>query len=92
MTRLLWAGGRIAVAAVCLAAILPLAGPAAAQPALSLQPVASGFSGLVGLANARDGSNRLFIVEQSGDIKIYDGSQVLATPFLNIASKVLSGG
>ena len=45
----------------------------------------------VGLVNARDGSNRLFIVEQGGTIKIYDGSQVPATPFLNLTSRVLVG-
>ena len=81
----------ITVAASCLAALLSLGRTAAAQPVLDLQPVASGFSSPVGLVNARDGSNRLFIVEQGGTIKIYDGSQVLATPFLNITSRVLVG-
>jgi FG-GAP repeat len=53
---------------MCLAASLSLAGTAAAQPALNLQLVALGFVNPVGLANARDGSNRLFIVEQGGDL------------------------
>jgi glucose/arabinose dehydrogenase len=87
-----WSRRWIAVAALYLAVSLSLAGTAAAQPALSLQPVASGLVNPVGLVNAHDGSNRLFIIEQGGDIKIYDGSHVLVTPFLNIASRVLSGG
>jgi hypothetical protein len=35
---------------------------------------------------------RLFIVEQAGTIRIHDGAQVLATPFLDITGKVASGG
>ena len=87
-----WSCRWIAVAAMCLATWLSLGGTAAAQPALNLQLAASGFSIPVGIANARDGSNRLFIVELGGVIKIYNGSQVLATPFLDITSKVLTGG
>jgi glucose/arabinose dehydrogenase len=74
-----------------LLALLACTGTAVAQP-LGLQPIASGFVSPVSMANAGDGSKRLFIVEQGGTIRIYNGSQVLATPFLNITSKVLSGG
>ncbi|MEA2987535.1 MAG: hypothetical protein QOG83_246 [Alphaproteobacteria bacterium] len=87
-----WSRLRYVASRTLLAAALSWGGTAAAQPVLDLQLVASGFAGPVGVANARDGSNRLFIVEQGGTIRIYDGAQVLATPFLNITSKVLSGG
>jgi hypothetical protein len=86
----LWSRLRHAITALFLTALLSTSGTAA-QPALDLQLVASGFASPVGIVNARDSSNRLFIIEQAGDIKIYDGTQVLATPFLNIASRVLSG-
>ena len=36
--------------------------------------------------HAGDGSGRLFIVEQSGAIRIWDGNTVLTTPFLNLGS------
>ena len=36
--------------------------------------------------HAGDGSGRLFIVEQSGAIRIWDGNSVLTTPFLNLGS------
>ncbi len=36
--------------------------------------------------HAGDGSGRLFIVEQSGAIRIWDGNTVLATPFINLGS------
>ena len=45
----------------------------------------------VAIANAGDDSGRLFIVEQPGRIMIYNGTQLLATPFLNITSIVNSG-
>ena len=39
-----------------------------------------------------DGSGRLFITTRQGRIRIFNGAQVLATPFLDISSKVLSSG
>ena len=38
--------------------------------------------------HAGDGSNRLFISEQQGTIKIYDGLSLLSTNFLDISAKV----
>ncbi|MBI3703004.1 MAG: PQQ-dependent sugar dehydrogenase [Rhizobiales bacterium] len=79
-----------AAAALYLAALLSLVGTAVAQPALNLQLVASGFSQPLGIVNARDGSNRLFIVEKGGRIRIYNGTQVLGTPFLDISAKIVT--
>jgi glucose/arabinose dehydrogenase len=42
--------------------------------------------------HAGDGSNRLFITEQSGTIKIYNGTSLEATDFLDISSIIASGG
>ena len=53
--------------------------------------VASGLSSPVGLVHAGDGSNRLFILEQEGLIRILQNGQLLPTPFLDIRSKVSSG-
>jgi hypothetical protein len=50
--------------------------------------VASGLVLPVGVAHAGDGSGRLFVVQQTGQIVIWDGAQVLAEPFLDIAAKV----
>lgn len=68
------------------------AGRADAELSISLQQIASGLSSPVYLDDAGDGSGRLFIVEQGGRILIYKNGAVLGTPFLDITSKVLSGG
>lgn len=59
---------------------------------LTLTELISGLSNPVGLANAGDGSNRLFIVEQDGLIRIYDlQTEALRTePFLDIREEVFS--
>ena len=69
-----------------LASILLLTSTAFAQtiPAdLTLVPVATASSP-VAIRNARDGSNRLFIVEKGGVIKILKNGSVLPTPFLTV--------
>ena len=43
------------------------------------------------IANAGDGSGRLFVAEQGGTISIVKGGSVLSTPFLDISGQV-SGG
>jgi glucose/arabinose dehydrogenase len=53
-----------------------------------LTPVASGLERVVALANAGDGSGRLFVVEQVGRIRILDGGQVRPVPFLDISPLV----
>ncbi len=66
-----------------------------AQPELELLEVASGFSSPFAMAHAGDGTARLFVVERSGIIKIIDNigtGSVLSTPFLDIRTKVRSGG
>ncbi len=60
-------------------------------PELELVPVASGLSTPVVVTNAGDGSNRLFIVEKAGRIRIVEDGTLLATPFIDIDSIVNSG-
>ncbi len=83
---------RSALATAALTLLLGL--PAAAQPPadLTLETVASGLDQPLAIRHAGDGSGRIFIVEQPGRIRIFDGAQLLATPFLDITGVVLSGG
>ena len=61
-------------------------------PELELIPVASGLSTPVVVTNAGDGSDRLFIVEKLGRIRIVENGSLLATPFLDIDPVVNSSG
>jgi glucose/arabinose dehydrogenase len=62
------------------------------EPArIALQPVLNGLSGPVFATTARDGSGRLFIVEQEGVIRVLHPGQAPSL-FLDISFRVLSGG
>ncbi len=61
----------------------------AQQPApFQLVEVASDFSRPLYLTNAGDGSNRLFVVEQSGKIWILQDGTRLETPFLDVSDRI----
>jgi glucose/arabinose dehydrogenase len=61
-------------------------------PPLALAEVATGLSSPVDLQMPTDGTNRFFVVEQAGTIKILRNGAVLSQAFLNIQGKVTSGG
>ncbi len=63
-----------------------------AQPVVGFQPIITGLSNPLDIVNPGDGSGRLFIVEQTGKIKIWNGTSVLATPFFDAASVITYGG
>jgi glucose/arabinose dehydrogenase len=68
-----------------------LGGPTTAD--IAFDPKASGLTSPVFITGAGDGTDRFFIVEQTGRIKIWiPGTGVLATPFLNLAGKASVGG
>jgi glucose/arabinose dehydrogenase len=59
---------------------------------IHLRLLASGLSKPVFATSARDGTGRIFIVEQTGKIKILKNGLVRSTPFLNLTSQVSRGG
>ncbi|HEX3034176.1 MAG TPA: PQQ-dependent sugar dehydrogenase [Thermodesulfobacteriota bacterium] len=59
---------------------------------IKLQRVASGFEQPTYLTHADDGSERIFVVEKEGRIKIINDGNALSKPFLDIASRVGSRG
>lgn len=67
-------------------------GTPASPQSIALQPVVSGLSNPLGLEPSPDGSNRLFVVEQGGTILIIQNGALLPAPFLDISSKVTTGG
>jgi hypothetical protein len=58
----------------------------------SLAPVISGLTFPVFVGHAGDGSNRLFIVEQLGTIRVMQQGSSSAETFLDIRPRVLGGG
>lgn len=58
-----------------------------AQDAINLETIASGFTAPVGMAHA--GDQRLFVVEQRGQIRVIDNGVLLPTPFLDISNKLV---
>lgn len=59
---------------------------------MSLEPVATGLASPLFVTGAGDGSGRLFVVEQSGRIRILRDGRILPKPFLDIAERINAGG
>ena len=69
-----------------LSEVAPLGG----TPALTLTPLTTDSSP-VQVTHAGDGSGRLFIVEQTGQIRIYEDGQLLPTAFLDVSALISTG-
>lgn len=54
--------------------------------------MAGGFDRPIGLANAADGTGRLFVIEQAGVIRVLDQGLNRPEPFMDIRSRVGSSG
>ncbi|MEO6589187.1 MAG: PQQ-dependent sugar dehydrogenase, partial [Pyrinomonadaceae bacterium] len=57
-----------------------------------LQPFLSGLSSPLFLTNAKDGSRRIFVVQQRGLIKVVQPGSTMATDFINLSGKVSQSG
>ncbi len=66
-----------------------------AQPDVQYQPLIPASAGLIApmeVVTAPGDNTRLFIVEKAGIIRIWDGDEILPTPFLNISGIVADDG
>lgn len=73
---------------ILLALLTLLTGFFLPAPSIKLKLVARGLSGPVAMGCPKDGTNRLFICEQTGKIKIIKAGVLLEKPFLNISSQL----
>jgi glucose/arabinose dehydrogenase len=62
--------------------------PPSGTPSIAVSPFVSGLTNPVDFQIPDDGSGRIFIVQQSGTIRIISGGSLLGSPFLDISSKV----
>jgi glucose/arabinose dehydrogenase len=60
--------------------------------ALAVEPLARIDGGPLAVTNAADGSHRLFVATQSGQVRIVRDGALVARPFLDIADRITSGG
>jgi glucose/arabinose dehydrogenase len=86
--------GLIKASALSASLILSAAATAQVIPqgdaGVELQTIASGLVSPILVTHAGDNSGRLFIVDQTGKILIWQNGQVLATPFLDISSLLVT--
>lgn len=61
-------------------------------PNIQLEPFLSGLQAPVFLTSARDTTNRLFLLEQAGRIRVKQPNANTTTVYLDITAKVLAGG
>lgn len=61
-------------------------------PPLTLNSVVSGLTNPVDLQFPNDGTGRFFVIQQTGSIRVGSNGALLATPFLDISSRVHFSG
>ena len=74
----------------CLTAVLPQT--VAASSRVVVQPVLTDLADPLYITHARDGTDRLFVVEQDGIIKVRQPGAPTTSVFLDIRSRVQAGG
>jgi glucose/arabinose dehydrogenase len=61
-------------------------------PSLLLASPITGLTQPVSITHAGDGSGRIFVAEQAGQIRLIRNGILSSTPFLNISTRISSGG
>ena len=86
---------RLVLAVVLFAVLLPGTASAAVVPSrihLDLEPVASGLSAPLLVTHAGDDTGRIFVVEQTGRIRIVKDGSLLPAAFIDLSRSVSDGG
>lgn len=74
-----------------LLVVLVLLTACSSSRATTLTEISSGFERPLAVTNTGEDA-RLFVVEQTGRIRIVEAGQVLSTPFLDVSAKISTGG
>jgi len=83
---------RLVRALIVTAAVVAPSASSAQGLTLELQPVVGGLTRPLGVVDAGDGSGRLFVVQQTGEVLIFNGTSLQATPFLDVSGDVACCG
>jgi glucose/arabinose dehydrogenase len=90
--RVLWAAAMGRMGQFLAVAVFGAVSQTAGALTLELQLVTGNVTNPVHVTHAGDDSGRLFIVEQAGRVKIFNGTTLLSPPFLDISGLVASSG
>ena len=71
-------------------AVTPTTSPS--NVSVTYRKIVGGLSSPVSVTSARDGSHRLFVVQQGGVVRVVSKGTVRSTPYLNLTSEVLCCG
>lgn len=82
----------VVIAMVAMVATFAPAQVAVAGPAISISRVLTGVVSPTQVTNANDGTNRLFVVEQRGAIRVIENGRLRSSFFLDIRSRIGAGG
>lgn len=97
--RRVWRSGAIfAVGAIFFAVLFVLLHPpsvnaetsAVTWPIIRLELLVDALDAPVGLVDARDGTNRLFVIERGGTVRIVKNGVISEQPFLDVSDRVLT--
>ena len=77
--------------ALAAASALAAVSCASAAPAIRMAPVATGLNAPLGIV-AAPGTAQLFVVQQGGKVRILSGKTLRSQPFLDVGSRISSGG
>jgi glucose/arabinose dehydrogenase len=81
-------GGSSALTAVSTQTVPPKTESIPDPSAYEWKLFVAGFNRPIYLVDSQDGSNRLFVLEQAGIIRIIQNGQILPAPFLDISDRV----
>lgn len=85
--------GRAAAGVIGAGLLLALTSTAsAATPGVKLRPVAGGLGDALLVTHAPGEKNRLYVVQQSGTIRILQRGRLLRRPFLDVSGRISRGG
>ena len=80
------------IASLLVTVVLDATAVSPVAAAIQLETVATGLTSPLYVTSARDGTDRRFIVQQGGVIKVLQPGATTPTVFLDITARVLSGG